>query len=182
MTMEMNNNLLIQKAKKKRFNIIRGKMEITELVDRLPQDGECFKFVSTGGFSSASFILFVAERTKIENLHVSTFHVGKKEARLLHGLKQRGQLGNVSFTVCSLMKKDGCEYGYFDFLEQICKANGWTIKVQKNHSKVFLFDTDSGKFVLETSSNLNENPKMEQFSFEKDTALYDFYMGSIFAE
>ena len=36
-------------------------------------------------------------------------------------------------------------------------------------------DTELGKFVLETSSNLNENPKIEQFSFEKDEKLYDFY-------
>ena len=38
-----------------------------------------------------------------------------------------------------------------------------------------LFDTDNGKYVLETSSNLNENPKIEQFSFEQNSELFDFY-------
>ena len=47
-----------------------------------------------------------------------------------------------------------------------------------NHSKLLLFDTDDGKFVLETSSNLNENPSMEQFSFERNAELYDFYEGA----
>lgn len=47
--------------------------------------------------------------------------------------------------------------------------------VAQNHSKILLFETDVGKFVLETSSNLNENPKSEQFSLEKNNELYDFY-------
>ena len=30
-------------------------------------------------------------------------------------------------------------------------------------------------YVIETSSNLNENPKMEQFSWENDRGLFDWY-------
>ena len=66
-------------------------------------------------------------------------------------------------------------YGYYDDLEKMCAKNGWTVEAIHNHSKILLFDTDQGKYVIETSSNLNENPKIEQFSFEKDDALYDFY-------
>ena len=174
--------MLIQKAKKKRFNLIQGKREIRELIDRLPNDDECFKFVSSGGFSSACFISFISDITKINSLHISTFHCGKKEAQLLHSLKKSGLLDYVEFAVCSLMKNDKGDYGYFDILKTICDTNGWTLRVKKNHSKVLLFDTEMGKFVLETSSNLNENPKMEQFSFEKDSELYNFYLNAIFKD
>lgn len=71
-------------------------------------------------------------------------------------------------------------YWYYDDLEAIGLKNGWTVEAAKNHSKILLFDTDLGQFVLETSSNLNENPKAEQFSFEKDSALYDFYLKNLF--
>lgn len=40
-------------------------------------------------------------------------------------------------------------------------------------------DTELGKFVIETSSNLNENPKCEQFSFEKSDELYDAYYNEL---
>ena len=69
------------------------------------------------------------------------------------------------------MKNDsdtGKKYGYFNSLENVCAANNWNIVVMNNHSKILLFDTENGKFVIETSSNLNENPNMEQFSFEKN--------------
>ena len=35
--------------------------------------------------------------------------------------------------------------------------------------------TKENYYVLETSSNLNENPKIEQYSFENSKELYDFY-------
>lgn len=76
------------------------------------------------------------------------------------------------------MKNDselGKSYGYYNNLIKVCKKNDWKVIVKNNHSKILLFDTECGKFVIETSSNLNENPNMEQFSFEKNEKLYEFY-------
>lgn len=35
--------------------------------------------------------------------------------------------------------------------------------------------TKNNYYVVETSSNLNENPQIEQFTFENDKDLYEFY-------
>lgn len=43
--------------------------------------------------------------------------------------------------------------------------------------KVILLDTDAGKLTIETSSNFNENPKIEQFCITNDTAVYGYYLG-----
>lgn len=67
-------------------------------------------------------------------------------------------------------------YGYWDNIAKTFEENEWGICAINNHSKILLFDTDLGKYVLETSSNLNENPKIEQFSFEKNEELYNFYL------
>lgn len=176
--MDVKNNLLIAKAKKKRFNILQGKTEISALIDRLPDDTECFKFLSEGGFSSICFILFVAERARIKSLHISSFRVGKKDIQTLHLLRTKQQLDYAEFALCQFAKDE--EGGAFAIVKKICDANGWQLHTVNNHSKVHLYDTDKGKFVIETSSNLNENPKIEQFSFEKDAALYDFYMEKLF--
>lgn len=176
--------MIVQKRKQKRFNIIQGKRQIEEYMNRLPGDFECFKFLSDGGFSSICFILFVSEQAKIRELNVSTFRVGKKEVQLLNALHEKGKLDKVNFICMNLMKEDAstAKYGYYNVLDYICKKNGWGLDTKRNHSKVILFDTDKGKFVIETSSNLNENPKIEQFSFEKDAELYDFYKRELFCE
>ena len=174
--------ILIQKRKAKRFNIIRGKIELQRDIYRLPEENECFKLISNGSFSSVCFVGLVAQQSKIKNLYISTFHVGKKEILFLDSLKKSGRLENVEFVVCSIINesKKTAKYGYSDLLMNVCEKNGWKVSTQKNHSKVHLYDTDIGKFVLETSSNLNENPKIEQFSFEKDEELFDFYAKNIF--
>ena len=176
----MGNSILIQKHKTKRFNLIRSLHEIEELTQTLPED-ECFKFLSAGGFSSISFIKFIADRAKINFMFASTLRIGRKHLWVLDELHRVGKLGICEFVVGSIMQNDnetGKSYKYYDDLEKVCKINGWGLKVSNNHSKVLLFDTSAGKFVIETSSNLNENPKSEQFSFEKDAKLYEFYLNA----
>ncbi len=172
------NSMLIQTAKRKRFNIIQGKASIEKMIDKLPTQDECFKFFSKGGFSSICFILFIAQRTKINQLNVSTFAIGKKEMKSLNLLHKQGRIDKADFMIGTIAKKEGSEL--LNVVTNVCKENGWNLRFLRNHSKVLLFDTDAGKFVIETSSNLNENPQIEQFSFEKDTELYNFYKTNLF--
>lgn len=167
--------MLRQVNKRKRFNIILSVREIEGLLDRLPDEGEVYKFLSTGGFSSISFVRFIAKRAKILELTASTLRVGKKEMQALNVLHSGGRLGKANFLIGSFMKNDsktGLKYGYYQLFDRICEKNGWNYTVVQNHSKILLFET-------ETSSNLNENPKMEQFSFEKNAELYDFYFSAL---
>lgn len=78
--------MLRQVNKRKRFNIILSVREIEGLLDRLPEEGEVYKFLSTGGFSSISFVRFIAKRAKILELTASTLRVGKKEMQALNVL------------------------------------------------------------------------------------------------
>lgn len=69
------------------------------------------------------------------------------------------------------------KYNYADRLYKIAQDNGWQFITVNNHSKIILMRTATHFYVLETSSNLNENPKIEQYSFEDDKELYQFYYG-----
>lgn len=173
----MNNEIIKLDKKRYKFHIIAELQRIEELDPDLP-DNEVRKYISSGGFSSIGFVKFIAERTHINSLIVSTLRVGRKHLQVLDVLKQQGKIDNVIFIVGSIMKNDsivGKSYRYYDDLKSVCENNNWQIIVKNNHSKILLFDTKNGKFVIETSSNLNENPNMEQFSFEKNSELYEFY-------
>ncbi|RGX53177.1 hypothetical protein DWV16_17145 [Anaerotruncus sp. AF02-27] len=164
--------------KRRVFNIIYSVKELSRYMDKLPNVDECYKFVSTGGFSSISFVKFVADRTKINEMAATTLRVGRKELECLDRLKKYGKLDRCFFIVGGIMANDGKKgkvYRYYEDFEAVCRNNGWEYKATTNHSKIILMDTEAGKYVLETSSNLNENPKMEQFSFENNQALFDFY-------
>ncbi len=176
----MGNEIIKLPKKRYQFHIMREKSEIESLRHDLP-GREIRKYISVGGFSAIGFIKVVADQAKIYRMMVSTLRVGKKHLMVLNELHRQGKLENATFIVGSVMKNDseiGKSYGYYTDLQTACERNGWRIAVLNNHSKVILLDTSKGKFVIETSSNLNENPSIEQFSFEKSEPLYNFYMGA----
>lgn len=165
------------KVRKKRYvyNIVREKQLISKLFNGLPDENTCYKCLSEGGFSSIGYIRWVAEHAKINKLYASSLSIGKKHSRSLDNMHKRGLLDKATFMVGTLMQQGSHCREEYSLLNKVCDENGWEIIVTINHSKLLLFDTDIGKFVLETSSNLNENPRVEQFSFVKDEELYSFY-------
>lgn len=165
------------RAKKKRvvFNVLRETKELDKHIDKLP-DEHVYKFVSLGGFSSIAFINYIANKTVINNLHCTTLTLGKKHLQVLKSLHKSNKLIKVNMMVGEITKTGNTQsrYGYWDNIVKTFEENNWDICAINNHSKILLFDTDLGKYVLETSSNLNENPKIEQFSFEKTRSYMDF--------
>jgi hypothetical protein len=179
----LENELIKLHKKRYQFHIMRELQQIEALDNTLPTD-EVRKYISRDGFSSIGFIKFISERAHINSLVVSTLRVGRKHLQVLDVLHSQTKIDDITFIVGSIMKQDsalGKSYKYYDDLSAVCKKNDWRVIVHNNHSEVLLFDTDCGKYVIETSSNLNENPNMEQFSFERNAELYKFYKNA-FAE
>lgn len=141
----------------------------------IPNQGEALRLISpAGGWSSCSLILWIAEKTKIKHMLATTLRVGKKEIDAICGLMYDGALKFAEIYLSGIAKQHK-KYDYSDYFEKKCEEYGIKYKYVKNHSKVILLDTDLGKIVIETSSNLNENPKIEQFCVLNSEKVYDFY-------
>ncbi|MEG1683748.1 MAG: hypothetical protein RR295_07950 [Oscillospiraceae bacterium] len=167
---------------RKKHTLVTAAGEALELnrTIHLPEADECIRLVSFGRLSSLGFLRYVAEHTVIHHLDCSTFRVGPRAIKELKRLRGMEQLTSARFVVATLMRQDGgksAAYGYYEALLKLCAGYGWQVLPMANHSKLMLFDTDCGKFVLETSSNLNDAPNWEQFCFQRDAGLYDFYHG-----
>lgn len=174
----MKNRVIVLPEKRYAFHVVREEQQIGILLENSLPDDCVYKMISEGGFSSIGIVRYVSERARIKELIASTLRVGRKHLECLDVMHQQNKLDKAIIIVGSVMKNDseiGKSYGYYDALQGVANENGWTVICRNNHSKVLLMDTSAGKFVVETSSNLNENPNMEQFSFEKSEALFDFY-------
>lgn len=179
----MINDIAFKKLKsrgKKKFNLFKSVSDIKRITDgMLPSDGEIYKFISmTGGLSSITFITWVAQTKIIDELTVSTLRVGERQFRELARLANMGRLKRARYFVGSMQAEiDGKakKYNYFKHIQDIAQKCDWKTIVINNHSKIILIRTQDDFYVLETSSNLNENPKIEQYSFANDKELYDFY-------
>lgn len=151
------------------------------LKNNLPDTKTIYKFISiSGGFASISFIKYVAGKEIIEELTASTLRIGQKQFYYLEKLADAKRIKKAKFFIGSKSIMEGKrkyegKYGYFENFENCCKRNNWEYLIVNNHSKIILMKTKNNHYVLETSSNLNENPKIEQYSFENNKDLYDFY-------
>lgn len=139
----------------------------------LPEKGACTRAMSPpGGFSSCALVMAIARKTKIYKAYITTLRVGKKEADALESL----HIGDVRICCGGVARQNAEKYDYVKYLQQIADRNGWQVRYKRNHSKVILLDTADGKIVIETSSNFNENPQVEQFCITNDESVYDYYI------
>lgn len=152
----------------------------TELGNILPTD-EVVKLISLrGGIASLTFIKLVADAEIIEEMTASTLRIGEKQFDYLQSIAKSKRLKKARFFTSkrqSRVDSKNDKYNYCGRFKKACEANNWKHVIIENHSKIILMRTKSNFYVLETSSNLNENPKIEQYSFENNKELYDFYYG-----
>ena len=181
----MTTDILSKKVKRRRlkpFILTTSVKDLAkELGDVLPDENEVVKLISLyGGIASLSFIKLVADREAIEELTASTLRIGRKQFQYLTSMGATKKLKAARFFTSSMQKdvdaaSAKASYNYAKQFETVCQKNGWKNLIVNNHSKIILMRTKNNYYVLETSSNLNENPKIEQYSFENNKELYDFY-------
>ncbi|WP_312637150.1 hypothetical protein [Oscillibacter sp.] len=171
-------NVLRTKRRKVSSAVYVQGAKLDSIIGPLPGDESVYKLVSFSNLTAAGFLRYVADRAVIRRLDVSTFRIGPSALRQLRQLADSGRLLEARFVVGQIMRRDkrkASAVAYWDNLTALCRQYGWQAASRDNHTKLALFDTDCGKFVLEGSCNLNEAPNWEQFSFCRDHALYDFY-------
>lgn len=167
------------------FDLENQARQFKESIGEMPTENVVFKILSgKQGFSSISVIDFVAKNEGIKELYCSTFRIGKKQFEILKSHKDGGRIENALFITSKTQENtDGNrqEYNYFAEIREKCCEMGWDIYAINNHSKIILMRTRKNYYVVETSSNLNENPQLEQFSIENSKKVFDFYK-SMFEE
>ena len=176
------NRLLRFRRKRKLLTTLREANHLEDVLPELPAPEESVRMISFCAFSAVGFIRYIADRTTIRWMGVVTFRVGRRVMQLLRDLHRDGRLQDADFVLGRLAgSRHGGERKLYDQLVALCAECGWHCCHASNHAKVILFDTPQGRYVLETSCNLNDAPNWEQFCLEQDPALYDFYFDLFFS-
>jgi len=169
----------IKPKQRKYFILDKSIVNLNNILDSTLPTDDVIKLISfTGGFASISFIGYVVEKENILELTASTLRIGEKQFNYLAELQEAGKLFKATYFISPFMRQDQKlqdKYNYYKHFNEVCLRYNWEKVVVNNHSKIILMRTENNYYVLETSSNLNENPKIEHYSFENDKELYDFY-------
>ena len=153
------------------FVLAREAAQISALMEDPPRDGERVEMISGRlGFSSMAVIDYVARRDPVELLSVATFNISKKRMRALESLHRRGLVRDARIVTSDV------KAGRDRYCREACARMGWRFDEVKNHAKLILMRTEGGaRHCVRTSSNLNENPRIETYTWDNDADIYDFY-------
>lgn len=161
-----------------RHQMRRAKAEAT-LKDILPARfdlGESWHVISHGDIDSLSYLKHAIENTThFDEVMLSTWCIATEDMKQLHAWLDNGKIDNLTLCVGEIFPGSyTAEYEMALKLEELYDAK---LIVAKNHSKVTLCANHAENYYLaiESSANVNTNPRIEQTTIHTGQELFDFY-------
>lgn len=158
-----------------RVSMRRAKSEAV-LADVLPlsiDDGESLHVISHGDIDCLSYLRHLLRAHRFDHLLLSTWCMARPDVEEIHGWLRDGLLGVVDWYVGEIFP--GSYTDEYELIGRIVAEHGGRVCVARNHSKVIAATGPQGSFVVESSANLNTNPRIEQTTITRSEDLYFFY-------
>lgn len=138
------------------------------------RQGHSYHFITAGDVDSLSYLKAILRSRSLTHVLISTWCMSAEDILQLRQWQEDGRLSTIDLYVGEIfpntykvewsMLRDWDEAGG---LNRLC--------VFRNHSKIYAGVSGDFAFVVETSANVNTNPRTEQGVVTIDRGLYDFY-------
>jgi len=162
--------------KRQTRNIYRRAYSETQLLDLITEPfkpGESYHFITGGDVDALSYLKIVLRQQNLDYLLFSTWCMASEDIYQIQDWMETGKLKKVDAYVGEIFP--GSYRLEFQLLKKVIAEGGGRVAVFKNHSKIFAGYGEKFHFGIETSANINTNPRTEQGCITIDKGLFDFY-------
>lgn len=146
---------------------------LDEALDWHLEEGASYHVISSGDVDSLTYLRHIARQQRIDYVLLSTWCLAMEDAEEMGRWIERGIVGRMDVYVGEIFKN-----GYRGVLDRLC-ANadmcGGRVARFRNHSKVMAGFGERFDFAIESSANVNTNPRTEQTCITVDSGLACFY-------
>ena len=136
--------------------------------------GESWHIISHGDIDAMSFIAHGLAGAGRAHLTVSTWCLATQDVELFAEHIAAGHIERLDAYVGEIFGSKQYAAAH-DALCQVARPTGGRVAVFRNHSNVALIDGATQALVIESSANINTNPRTEQTVVTHDRALLLFY-------
>jgi len=166
------------KIKKTERLILRRAKSEAVLLETLPKTiemGTSIHVISQGDVDALSYLIYLSNKFPIEKLLISSWCMAMPDIQWIIDKINSGRLGSIDFVLGEIFPTQYPDE-YIE-LSSISKSLDVTLKIARNHAKIIAGETLDKKttFVIESSANINTNPRIEQTAIHFSHDLYDFY-------
>ena len=157
-------------------HIFRRAFSEVSLMDILPHDlreGYSYHCISNGDIDSFSYLKFILRRQSLEYLLFSTWCMATEDIIELQKWIEKGKIKRFDCYVGEIFK-GSYNKQYDDIIKLAQEVNG-RVAIFRNHSKVFVGLGEKFDFAIESSANINTNPRCENTTMTISSELAYFY-------
>lgn len=143
------------------------------------QEGDCYHCFSFGDVDSFTFFKMVLRQQPIKYAAISTWCMAGEDVTDLRRWHERGMVGRVDFFLGEIFKS-----GYPDVyraVQEFIQECGGRMVIFRNHSKVMAIEGERFDCLIESSANINTNPRSENTVLTVDRELTGEYI-QLFSE
>lgn len=155
------------------FHRLKSERQLEEILPDQVEIGASYHFISGGDVDSFSFLQWLLRKTSVDRLLCSTWCISKVDIEEYHRQLRLGHIKKLDFYVGEILPGSFPEE--YAQLGEICRDCGGRLVVFRNHSKVMAGLGDRFSFAIESSANINTNPRTENTVVTIDRGLAEFY-------
>lgn len=138
------------------------------------QSGDSWHVLTSGDIDSLSFLAHILAAQPLDHVTLSTWCMARDDVAQIARWLDAKRIGCLDAYVGEIFPSQ-----YADAHELLCstvRKCGGRVCVFRNHSKLFLCRNACGSWVIESSANINTNPRTENTVITHDRALYEHHL------
>ena len=152
---------------------VSSEAAVEKILDWHFEQGNSYHIISHGDIDSLSYLRCIVKQQKLRFALVSTWVMASEDISEIRSWIERGYIGRCDFYVGEIFKAS--YFKQYEELIALCKKFGGRVAICRNHSKVILAFGERFDAVVESSANVNHNPRIEQACITVDTELAQWY-------
>ena len=137
------------------------------------QDGDSYHILTGGDIDALSYLRVVLRQQDLEYLLFSTWCMASEDVYQLQEFLESGKVKKIDAYVGEIFP--GSYKLEYALLKKVILPYGGRVAVFKNHSKIFAGFGEKFHFGIETSANINTNPRTENGCITIGKEIYQFY-------
>ena len=149
----------------------------TQLLDVLPKEfkeGCSYNCITAGDVDSLSYLKVVLRQQDLDYCLFSTWCMAAEDILQFRHWVEEGRIKKLDAYVGEIFP-NSYKIEYKMLKDMYAELNCGRIAVFKNHSKIFAGYGDKFYFGIQTSANINTNPRTENGCITIDKGIYEFY-------
>jgi hypothetical protein len=143
---------------------------LAEILPAVIEDGDAWHVLSQGDVDALSYLAHLLKTTAMDYVALSTWCMAQPDALQLRDWLNAGKIKRLDAYVGEIFPGQ-----YPDAHETLCaavRAHGGRVAVYRTHAKLFLCRAGNRAWVVESSANINTNPRAENTVITADLDLF----------